>query len=99
MRRVLDAYPDRVLIGEVYLPFERLVAYYGRDMTGAHLPFNFQLIFAPWNAAAIARDRGGIRGGAAERWHGPTGCSAIMTRSASPPASVPLARGSLQCFF
>ena len=55
MRRVFDAYPDRVLIGEVYLPLERLVAYYGRDMTGAHLPFNFQLIFAPWNAAGIAK--------------------------------------------
>ena len=54
MRGVLDAYPDRVLIGEVYLPIKRLVAYYGRDMKGVHLPFNFQLIFAPWNAAAIA---------------------------------------------
>ncbi len=58
MRRVFDAYPDRVLIGEVYLPLERLVAYYGRDMTGAHLPFNFQLIFAPWNAVcSCARQR------------------------------------------
>ena len=54
MRGVLDAYADRVLIGEVYLPIKRLVAYYGRDMKGVHLPFNFQLIFAPWNAAAIA---------------------------------------------
>jgi len=55
MRDVLDTYPSRVLIGEVYLPFERLVAYYGRDMKGAQLPFNFQLIFAPWRAADIAR--------------------------------------------
>jgi alpha-glucosidase len=55
MRAVLDAYPERVLIGEVYLPIERLVAYYGRDMKGAHLPFNFQLIFAAWNARQIAR--------------------------------------------
>ena len=55
MRGVLDTYPSRVLIGEVYLPFERLVAYYGRDMKGAQLPFNFQLIFAPWRAADIAR--------------------------------------------
>ena len=43
MRRVLDEYPDRVLIGEIYLPIERLVAYYGADLAGAHLPFNFQL--------------------------------------------------------
>lgn len=55
MRAVLDAYSDRVLIGEIYLPIERLVAYYGRDMRGAHLPFNFQLIFAAWNAEAICR--------------------------------------------
>ncbi|HEY8611266.1 MAG TPA: alpha-amylase family glycosyl hydrolase [Roseomonas sp.] len=55
MRAVLDAYPDRVLIGEIYLPIERLVTYYGRDMKGAHLPFNFQLIFAAWNARQIAR--------------------------------------------
>src|SRR5215213_9952591 len=37
MRAVLDAYPERVLIGEIYLPVERLVAYYGRDMKRAHL--------------------------------------------------------------
>jgi alpha-glucosidase len=55
MRAVLDAYPDRVLIGEIYLPIERLVAYYGRDMEGAHLPFNFQLIFATWRAPEITR--------------------------------------------
>jgi alpha-glucosidase len=55
MRAVLDTYPDRVLIGEIYLPVERLVTYYGKDMKGAHLPFNFQLIFAAWNAREIAR--------------------------------------------
>ncbi|MGE4047265.1 MAG: alpha-amylase family glycosyl hydrolase, partial [Acetobacteraceae bacterium] len=47
--------PDRVLIGEIYLPVERLVAYYGMDMKGAHLPFNFQLVFAAWDAAHVAR--------------------------------------------
>lgn len=54
MRRVLDEYPERVLIGEIYLPLERLVAYYGRDLAGAHLPFNFQLIHTAWNAREIA---------------------------------------------
>ena len=54
MRAVLDHYDDRVLIGEIYLPFERLVAYYGKDLSGAHLPFNFALIHAAWNAATIA---------------------------------------------
>jgi alpha-glucosidase len=54
MRRVLDGYADRVLIGEIYLPVERLVQYYGTDLRGAHLPFNFQLIGAPWNAGHLA---------------------------------------------
>ncbi|MBC7576224.1 MAG: DUF3459 domain-containing protein [Tardiphaga sp.] len=53
MRRVVDEFDDRVLIGEVYLPVDRLVAYYGRDLSGAHLPFNFALLSAPWNAAQI----------------------------------------------
>jgi alpha-glucosidase len=43
------------LIGEIYLPFERLVAYYGKDLAGAHLPFNFALLSAPWNARAIEK--------------------------------------------
>jgi alpha-glucosidase len=55
MRRLLDQYPERVLIGEIYLPIERLVKYYGADLRGAHLPFNFQLVGAPWDAPHIAR--------------------------------------------
>ncbi len=55
MRGLLDGYADRVLIGEIYLPLDRLVTYYGRDLSGVHLPFNFQMIFAAWNAEAIRR--------------------------------------------
>jgi alpha-glucosidase len=55
MRSVFDSYSDRVLIGEIYLPNSRLVSYYGEDLRGAHLPFNFQLILCAWNAEAIAR--------------------------------------------
>jgi alpha-glucosidase len=55
MRRVADEFPDRVLIGEIYLPLERLVAYYGRDLAGMHLPFNFSLLSTSWDAASIAR--------------------------------------------
>jgi alpha-glucosidase len=54
MRRVLDEYRERVLIGEIYLPIERLVKYYGTDLRGAHLPFNFQLIQTAWSPPAIA---------------------------------------------
>jgi alpha-glucosidase len=55
MRGVLNQYEHRLLIGEIYLPVERLVAYYGEALGGAHLPFNFQLIRAPWHAGEIAR--------------------------------------------
>jgi alpha-glucosidase len=54
MRRLLDEYRERVLIGEIYLPVERLVKYYGADLKGAHLPFNFQLISARWDAEHLA---------------------------------------------
>ncbi|HEX7022859.1 MAG TPA: alpha-amylase family glycosyl hydrolase [Trueperaceae bacterium] len=55
MRRVIDEYDERVLIGEIYLPVDRLVAYYGPQLSGAHLPFNFQLITLPWDAREIGR--------------------------------------------
>ncbi len=53
MRRVADGYPDRVMIGEAYLPIDRLMAYYGADLTGFHLPFNFHLITTDWKPAAL----------------------------------------------
>ncbi len=56
MRRLFDGYEgDRVLIGEIYLPVERLVRYYGTDLAGVHLPFNFQLVLAEWDARHLAR--------------------------------------------
>lgn len=50
MREVVDEYENRVLIGEIYLPVEELMAYHELDNMGAHLPFNFQLIDLKWNA-------------------------------------------------
>jgi alpha-glucosidase len=55
VRRILDEYEDKVMITEAYLPMERIVRYYGEEGTGAHLPFNFQLIELPWDAHEIAR--------------------------------------------
>src|SRR5262249_31268859 len=56
MRRVLAEYPgDRLLIGEIYLPVKRLVAYYGPNLTGMHLPFNFNMMFVDWTPAAVLR--------------------------------------------
>ena len=55
MRSVLDQYDERVLIGEIYLPIERLVAYYGQNLRGAQLPFNFQLLHTAWTATTIGK--------------------------------------------
>jgi alpha-glucosidase len=55
MRAVVDAFPDRVLIGEIYLPIQQLMTYYGKDNRGVNLPFNFQLLQCAWSADAIAQ--------------------------------------------
>jgi alpha-glucosidase len=54
MRDVLDTYEERMMIGEIYLPIQQLMAYYGVDLKGAHLPFNFQLVTLPWDPSQIA---------------------------------------------
>jgi alpha-glucosidase len=59
MRDIADSYgaggqSERVLIGEVYLPVDRLMHYYGDARSEVHLPFNFQLIDAPWDAHSLA---------------------------------------------
>jgi alpha-glucosidase len=54
MRDVIDEFPDRMMIGEIYLPISKLVAYYGADNKGAHLPFNFQLLTLPWDPRKIS---------------------------------------------
>ena len=53
LRRVVDEFPDRVMIGEVYLLGPGQVApYYGRD-DEFHLCFNFVLLNAPWDAREL----------------------------------------------
>ncbi len=54
MRRVADEFGDRVLIGEAYLPLDRLMRYYGESLGGFHLPFNFHLLRTPWQALPVA---------------------------------------------
>lgn len=54
LRHVAEEFGDRVLIGEIYLPIERLVAYYGNALDGVHIPFNFTLLSTPWTAKAVA---------------------------------------------
>jgi alpha-glucosidase len=55
MRRVTDEFDSRVLIGEIYLPIQRLVAYYGNDLQGAQMPFNFALLSTLWSARSIEK--------------------------------------------
>ncbi|PZU10906.1 alpha-amylase family glycosyl hydrolase [Sphingomonas sp.] len=54
MRALADSYGGRLLVGEIYLPIDRLMVYYGKDAApGVQLPFNFQLIEAPWDARLL----------------------------------------------
>lgn len=62
IRHVLDEFPDRVSIGEVYAPPGEFALLYGAPaLDGLHLVFNFQFIrrrpgtaFVPWEAALLA---------------------------------------------
>ena len=54
LRKIVDEFPERLLIGEIYLPLDRLVAYYGSDLRETHLPFNFSLLKTRWHAREIA---------------------------------------------
>ena len=53
LRDVADEFPQRALVGEVYMEPRRLVRYYGTEGRGAHLPFNFALVTLPWDAVTI----------------------------------------------
>jgi alpha-glucosidase len=52
-RELLDQYDDKVMMGELYLPIDKVVGYYGADNKGAHMPGNFQLLFLPWEASQL----------------------------------------------
>jgi len=59
MREIADSYGamgqgKRVLLGEIYLPVDRLMHYYGGKRPGVHLPLNFQLIDTQWEGRALA---------------------------------------------
>ncbi len=55
MRQVVEAYGEKILVGEIYLPPERLVTYYGSaEKPELHLPHNFELLFTPWRAETVA---------------------------------------------
>jgi alpha-glucosidase len=45
---------EHLFMAEVTAPIERLVRYYGAAGEGAHLPFNFHLLWVDWRPDAIA---------------------------------------------
>lgn len=53
MRGLLDEYDERMMVGEIYLPFDELAKYYGRSQDECHLPFNFHLIKLDWDASKV----------------------------------------------
>jgi len=53
LRRVLEEYSgERVLVGEVAVPWTDRVAFYYGQGDGLHLAFNFPPLYAPWDAEA-----------------------------------------------
>jgi alpha-glucosidase len=52
LRRIFDSYPgNRVMIGEtIDLDPQKLVQYYGQNLDELHVPFNFSLLWCPWDA-------------------------------------------------
>jgi alpha-glucosidase len=53
LRAVVDEYPDRMLVGEVYLfDLERIVAYINSG-DELHLAHNFAFVHTPWDAGAF----------------------------------------------
>jgi len=54
LRRKLDAYGDRVMLGELD-PIPGLMSYYGAALDECHLPLNLHLQNTPWQADAVRR--------------------------------------------
>jgi glycosidase len=52
LRNVLDSYDDgRFAVGEIHIfDFEEWASYYGQNLDELHMPFNFSLVWAPWDA-------------------------------------------------
>jgi glycosidase len=51
IRSVLDEYDDRFAVGEIHeSDWDRWARYYGTGGHGLHMPFNFSLLWASWDA-------------------------------------------------
>ena len=53
-RRLLDGYNERMAIGEThFFDLDELIKFYGRRGDELHMPFNFTLLYLPWQARAF----------------------------------------------
>lgn len=56
IRAVADEFGNETMLaGELYLPVEQAVTYYGHETPELHLPFNMRLAWTSWNAEEMAR--------------------------------------------
>jgi alpha-glucosidase len=56
IRGVVDEYRnDTMLAGELYLPIEKIMAYYGNQSPELQLPLNLKLAWTTWNAEEVGR--------------------------------------------
>ena len=55
IREVLDEYrPPRFSVGEIHeYDWATWASYYGKNLDGLHMPFNFAILETPWTAGAI----------------------------------------------
>jgi alpha-glucosidase len=54
MRRLVEAFPDRALLGELYAPIAQVATYYGGEhCPELHLPLHMGFAWEPWSADAI----------------------------------------------
>ncbi|HEV3281884.1 MAG TPA: alpha-amylase family glycosyl hydrolase [Acidimicrobiales bacterium] len=84
-RRITDAYPDRLLLGETPVPeIDTLAQYYGTGHDELHLAFNFPFINAPLEAGAmrdvVEATEGALPEGSWPAW---TGSNHDMSRFAT----------------
>ncbi|WP_299816277.1 alpha-amylase family glycosyl hydrolase [uncultured Jannaschia sp.] len=55
MRALARTYPEeKLLVGEAYGEIREFIEYYGAELDGFQLPFNFLLINAEWNPVIVA---------------------------------------------
>ncbi|WP_375262198.1 alpha-amylase family glycosyl hydrolase [Palleronia sp.] len=54
MRSVAEKHGRKLLVGEAYGNLDEVMLYYGANLDGFQLPFNFELINAPWHPRGIA---------------------------------------------